>query len=84
MKVTMEMNVYDVRDAVWSGAKDTVSDLSDEELQIIMDALEDLAADSGDAISMTELNDFLWFERETIAEWLGYESYDDIINRPRC
>lgn len=83
MKVTMEMNVYDVRDAVRSGAKDTVSDLSDEELQIIMDALEDLAADDGDAISMTELNDFLWFERETIAEWLGYESYDDIINRPR-
>ena len=26
-----------------------------------------------------ELNDFFWFERDTIAEWLGYEDYDELM-----
>jgi hypothetical protein len=33
----------------------------------------------GGECSDTELNDFFWFERDTIAEWLGYEDYDELI-----
>ena len=29
----------------------------------------------------TELNDFMWFEDDTIAEWLGYNDFDEIMNR---
>ena len=28
----------------------------------------------------TEINDFFWFERDTIAEWLGYEDWEDLEN----
>ena len=32
-------------------------------------------------MSDTELNDFIWFEDDTIAEWLGYNDFDEIMNR---
>jgi hypothetical protein len=28
----------------------------------------------------TDLNDFFWFERDTIAEWLGYDNYDELMH----
>ena len=28
----------------------------------------------------TAINDFFWFEEDTIAEWLGYDSFEDIMN----
>ena len=28
----------------------------------------------------TDINDFLWFERDQIAEYLGYEDWDDYEN----
>ena len=28
-----------------------------------------------------EVNDFFWFEDDTIAEWLGYSSFEEIIER---
>ena len=80
MKVTMDMSAYDVENAVWSGARDTVSDLSTDELQLVLDTLEEIECDNPEGISMTYLNDFLWFERDTIAEWLGYEDYDALLN----
>ena len=29
-----------------------------------------------DGLSATELNDLLWFEDDTIAEWLGFEDWE--------
>lgn len=57
----------------WSGAKDRVNDLSDSDLEIILDTL---AEEYPDGMELTELNDFLWFEDDTYAEWLGYPSAD--------
>ena len=34
-----------------------------------------------DIMTETELNDFFWFKRDTIAEWLGYENFDEIMER---
>ena len=34
----------------------------------------------GGEIEDTELNDFFWFERDLIAEWLGYEDYDELMH----
>lgn len=31
----------------------------------------------------TEINDLFWFEEDTIAEWLGYFSFDEIMNRDK-
>ena len=64
----------------WSGAKDTVKYLTDDELGIIETILEEQYPDG---MGETELNDFFWFEEDTIAEWLGYESFDEIMDRDK-
>lgn len=62
----------------WSGASDTVNYLTHDEINTIESILED---SHEDGMSEIEINDFFWFETETIAYWLGYDSFDDIINR---
>ena len=62
----------------WSGAIYTVNNLTYEELDEIEAMLEDAYPDG---MSDTELNDFFWFEADTIAEWLGYNDWDDFINK---
>ena len=76
MKIYSEksLNEFDF----WSGAKDTVKYLTEDEINLIENILEDCFPEG---MSETEINDFFWFEEDTIAEWLGYSSFDDIINR---
>lgn len=62
----------------WSGAKDTVKYLTDEELEQIEDILYPLEPDGMDE---TYLNDLFWHEADVIAEWLGYEDFDEIMER---
>ncbi len=63
---------------IWSGAKDTVKYLTDEELDMIESVLEDSFPDG---MGETEINDFFWFENDTIAEWLGYSSFEELMSR---
>ena len=76
MKIYTEksLNEFDF----WSGAKDTVKYLTEDEINQIETILEDSFPDG---MSETEINDFFWFENDTIAEWLGYSSFDDIMYR---
>ena len=76
MKIYTEKSLKDFD--FWSGAKDTVKYLTEDEINLIETILEDSFPDGMDE---TEINDFFWFEDDTIAEWLGYSSFDDIINR---
>lgn len=62
----------------WSGAKDTVKYLTHDELETIESILED---SNPDGMSETEINDFFWFENDTIAEWLGYSDFEEIMDR---
>ena len=62
----------------WSGAKDTVKYLTESELETIESNLEELYPEG---MTDTELNDFMWFEDDTIAEWLGYNDFDEIMSR---
>ena len=59
----------------WSGAIDTLDRVREAgkcyELEAI---LEDLYPDG---MSETELNDLLWFEPETVFEWLGIEEEEE-------
>ena len=66
-------NIYD---ELWSGGRDTLDDLTDEQIDTVLDILES----EGEDYTLTELNDFFWFERDTIAEWLGYSDYEDLMN----
>ena len=62
----------------WSGAKDTVKYLTDDELDTIEDILEDLYPDG---MGETEINDLFWFEDNMIAEWLGYDTFETLMER---
>lgn len=59
----------------WSGGKDTMDALSHSDLERLEQYIEELYPDG---ITDTQLNDFLWFERDTIAELLGYDSFSDL------
>lgn len=61
----------------WSGAKDTVNYLTNDELDIIEDMLEDAYPDG---MTETQLNDLFWFDTDVIAEWLGYYDFESLIN----
>lgn len=62
----------------WAGAKDTIKYLTDYELEQLEQILEDLCPEG---LSEEQLNDIFWFERDLIAEWLGYEDFDEIMER---
>ena len=78
MTVTIELNANDFSKRCWSGAADTCKYLTLNEIQTILDILED---GYSNLPSLTEINDFFWFETETLASWLGYDSFEDIIDR---
>lgn len=62
----------------WAGAKDTVMHLTDDEMDTIENILADICPEGMDE---TELNDLFRWEDDLIAEWLGYDSFDEIMNR---
>ncbi len=75
MKVYKEVNYCHDFD-FWSGAKDTVKYLLDSEVNTILSAIENSGYDE---MSETELNDFFWFEDDTIAEWLGWDNFETLM-----
>lgn len=54
----------------WAGAKDNAKELTIEQLDQLEAILEDMNPDGCDE---TFINDFMWFEFDTICEWLGIE-----------
>ena len=78
MTVTIELNANDFSRRCWSGAADTCKYLTLDEIQYILQILDD---STKKLMSITEVNDFFWFETDIIAEWLGYKSFEDIIDR---
>lgn len=59
----------------WSGAKDTVKHLTSQELEQIEAILEEQGIEWSD----TEINDYFWFETDTIAEILGYNDFEELV-----
>lgn len=76
MKIISEKSLQDFE--FWSGAADRVKYLTLEELDVIENILEDVYSEG---ITETEINDLFWFEENTIAEWLGYNDFEEMMNR---
>ena len=79
MKIYKEISLEDFE--AWSGAvntMDTLYNLKTETHTDVFSILESCIDDFGDGISETSLNDILWFETDTIAEWLGYEDWEQL------
>ena len=73
MKVTTEQSLSNFN--FWSGAKDNAAELTDSQLDQVESILEDLYPDG---ISETTINDFFWFEFDTVKEWLGITEEEEI------
>lgn len=71
MEIRKEINgFYELADMVWSGAVDTLNDIIDANKEDeFMDFLEMVFCD--DVPTDTEVNDFIWFERDYIYENIG-------------
>ena len=74
MKVYTEQSLKDFE--FWSGARDRVKYLTDDQFDTIEAILEDAYPDG---MTETEINDFFWFEEDTIADWLGYNSFEELM-----
>lgn len=60
----------------WSGGKDTLDVLIEKnDCDAVEGFIEDIFWDK--IPSETEINDLLWFERNLIAEHLGYRDWDE-------
>ena len=72
MKIYSEKSLADF--SFWSGAKSTAQRIWDERGSEGFDQLETILEDLyPDGIDETALNDLLWFEADTIYEWLGID-----------
>lgn len=79
MRVVKEFNLEDFE--AWAGGKDTLNTLIEKDLVEKADIIiEQYFNDCGDTEppTETELNDLLWFERDWLAESLGFGSWDEL------
>lgn len=57
----------------WQGAKSRAEALTTKQLEQLEEILEDAYPDG---IEDTSLNDLFWFEPDTVAGWLGFETFE--------
>jgi len=74
MKILSETNLRDFE--FWAGATDRVKHLTWEQLDTIEETLEDIYPDGIDDVT---LNDLFWFDEDIIAEWLGFNSFEELM-----
>lgn len=74
MKIYKEVSGTDFE--FWSGARDTVKYLTDNEIEQIFNHLEECYPEGMDE---AEVNDFFWFEDDTIADWLGWPDFETLM-----
>lgn len=60
----------------WSGARDIAGLMESDDFAVIEELLEELYPDGMEDV---EVNDFFWFEGDTIAQALGYEDEEDML-----
>lgn len=77
MKMLTYINLKDF--PFWSGARDIIQFLTEEDFQKIETYLEEEMAAAREILTETEINDIFWFETDTIAEILGYKDYEDFL-----
>ena len=74
MTITYELDLNSFQ--AWSGAKETLERIQREgKCEELENVLEELYPDG---MTETELNDLLWFDSESVYEWLGIRSESQI------
>ena len=79
MYVKIEMDYRTLKNNSWSGALDTLKDIEEADKEDeLMYFLEEIFGDI--TPTETEVNDFLWFERDYIYENLGLDENGRLID----
>ena len=79
MYVKIEMDYRTLKYNSWSGALDTLKDIEEADKEDeLMYLLEEIFTDT--IPTETEVNDFLWFERNYIYESLGLDENGCLID----
>ena len=79
MYVKIEMDYRTLKNNSWSGALDTLKDIEEADKEDeLMYLLEEIFTDT--IPTETEVNDFLWFERDSIYESLGLDENGRLID----
>ena len=73
MKIVEHINLADFD--FWGGAVDRAKYLTKEDVEEIECFLEESVPENN-LLTSTEVNDFFWFEEDTIAQLLGYEDFE--------
>ena len=73
MKITSEISLEDFE--AWSGGRDTLDVLTSDQCSTLESIIEDMYYDG---IDETQLNDILWFEKDNIADWLGFRDWEHL------
>ena len=74
MTITYDLDLNSFN--AWSGAVDTLDRIQREgKCEELENVLEELYPDG---MTETELNDLLWFDSESVYEWLGIRSEEQI------
>lgn len=71
MKVIKEVSLQNFK--FWAGAKDHAKYLTDEQMNHIECLFEE---SNPNGMTETEINDFFWFYEDTIASYLGFDSFE--------
>ena len=77
MTMTMEKKLKDF--TFWGGAATNAAKLTTEELDQIEERMEEMS-DTMDDWSITEVNDYFWFDFEQVCEELGLD-YEEVMAR---
>ena len=76
MKIYTEQSLADFK--FWSGAETTAQRIWEEQGSEGFDQLEAILEDLyPDGIDKTDLNDLLWFDADTVYEWLGIDDEEE-------
>ena len=68
----------------WSGAVDTWKRVEDAgKIDMLESILDELYCDRT-YVTTTELNDLLWFDSDSVYEWLGMKTDEEIANAKRA
>ena len=86
MEVKKEIsNVYELEENSWSGGHDTVKDILEIDSangtdygERLLQHLEEVFMFEEEIPSETEVNDYLWFERDAIYEAIGLDENGEI------
>lgn len=63
----------------WGPAEDTVKYLTEEELDTLEDYFSDDVLHLSNLMTKTDINDIFAYDEDYVAEFLGYNSFDEIM-----